>query len=67
MVPATGMGSFHGMSMDPVVTAASHNPLLTTLAKDIKTAGLTADLNTMYAVTVFAPRRGAAADRGGTG
>jgi len=55
MVPATGMGSFHGMSMDPVVTAASHNPLLTTLANDIKTAGLTADLNTMHAVTVFAP------------
>ena len=55
MVPATGMGSFHGMSMDPVVTAASHNPLLTTLAKDIKTAGLTPDLNTMHAITVFAP------------
>ena len=55
MVPATGMGSFHGMSMNPVVTAASHNPLLTTLASDIKTAGLTADLNTMHAVTVFAP------------
>jgi uncharacterized surface protein with fasciclin (FAS1) repeats len=55
MVPATGMGSFHGMSTDPVVTAASHNPLLTTLAKDIKTAGLTADLNSMHAVTVFAP------------
>jgi uncharacterized surface protein with fasciclin (FAS1) repeats len=55
MIPATGMGSFHGMSMNPVVTAASHNPLLTTLAKDINTAGLTADLNTMHAVTVFAP------------
>ena len=55
MVPATGMGSLHGMSMDPVVTAASHNPLLTTLAADIKTAGLTSDLNTMHAITVFAP------------
>ena len=55
MIPATGMGSFHGMSMDPVVTAASHNPLLTTLAKDINTAGLTADLNSMHGVTVFAP------------
>ena len=55
MVPATGMGSFHGMSMNPVVTAASHNPLLTTLAKDINTARLTADLNSMHAVTVFAP------------
>jgi uncharacterized surface protein with fasciclin (FAS1) repeats len=55
MVPATGMGSFHAMSMDPVLTAASHNPLLTTLAKDIKTAGLTTDLNSMHAITVFAP------------
>jgi len=55
MVPATGMGSFHGMSMDTVVTAASHNPLLTTLAGDIKTAGLSADLNSMHAITVFAP------------
>ena len=55
MVPATGMGSLHGMGMDPVVTAASHNPLLTTLAKDIKTTGLTADLNSMHTITVFAP------------
>jgi uncharacterized surface protein with fasciclin (FAS1) repeats len=55
MVPASGMGSFHGMSTDPVVVAASHNPLLTTLAADIKTAGLTGDLNTMHAITVFAP------------
>ena len=59
MVPATGMGSFHGMSMDPVVAAASHNPLLTTLAKDIKTAGLTPDLNSMHAITVFAPANSA--------
>ena len=55
MVPATGMGSFHGMSMDPVVTAASNNPLLTSFAADVKTAGLTGDLNSMHAVTVFAP------------
>ena len=59
MIPATGMGSFHGMSMDPVVTAASHNPLLTTLARDLKTAGLTADLNTMHTITVFAPANSA--------
>jgi uncharacterized surface protein with fasciclin (FAS1) repeats len=55
MIPATGMGSLHGMSMDPVLTAAAHNPLLTTFAADAKTAGLTADLNTMHAITVFAP------------
>jgi len=55
MVPATGMGSFHGMSMDPVVTAASHNPLLTSFATNVKMAGLTGDLNSMHAFTVFAP------------
>ena len=55
MVPATGMGSFHSMSMDPVVTAATHNPLLTSFAADVKAAGLTGDLNSMHAVTVFAP------------
>jgi uncharacterized surface protein with fasciclin (FAS1) repeats len=59
MIPATGMGSLHGMSMDPVATAASHNPLLTTLAADIKTAGLTADLNSMHPITVFAPANAA--------
>jgi uncharacterized surface protein with fasciclin (FAS1) repeats len=55
MIPATGTGSLHGMSMDPVLTAATHNPLLTTFATAAKTAGLTADLNTMHALTVFAP------------
>ena len=59
MVPATGMGSFHGMSMDPVVTAARHNPLLTSFAADVKMAGLTADLNSMHAFTVFAPANSA--------
>lgn len=55
MVPATGMGSLHGMMTDPVVTAASHNPLLTTLAADVKVAGLTTELNSMGSITVFAP------------
>jgi uncharacterized surface protein with fasciclin (FAS1) repeats len=59
MIPATGMGSFHGMSMDPVLTAASHNPLLTTFAHDAKAAGLTAQLNSMHAITVFAPANSA--------
>jgi uncharacterized surface protein with fasciclin (FAS1) repeats len=59
MIPATGMGSFHGMSMDPVVTAASHNPLLTSFAADVKTAGLTSDLDSMHAITVFAPANSA--------
>jgi uncharacterized surface protein with fasciclin (FAS1) repeats len=59
MVPATGMGSFHGMSMAPVVTAARHNPLLTSFAADVKMAGLTSDLNSMHAFTVFAPANSA--------
>jgi uncharacterized surface protein with fasciclin (FAS1) repeats len=59
MVPATGMGSFHSMSMDPVVTAATHNPLLTSFAADVRAAGLTGDLNSMHAFTVFAPANSA--------
>jgi uncharacterized surface protein with fasciclin (FAS1) repeats len=59
MVPATGMGSFHTMAMDPVVTAASHNPLLTSFAADVKAAGLAGDLNSMHAFTVFAPANSA--------
>src|SRR5262249_57693605 len=59
MVPATGMGSFHGMAMDPVVTAASHNPLLTSFAADVKAAGLASDLNSMHSFTVFAPANSA--------
>lgn len=55
MIPAAGMGSFHGMSMDPVITAASHNPLLTSFAADVKAAGLTSELDSMHGVTVFAP------------
>jgi uncharacterized surface protein with fasciclin (FAS1) repeats len=59
MIPATGMGSFHGMSMDRVLMAASHNPLLTTFAHDAKAAGLSAQLNSMHAITVFAPANSA--------
>jgi uncharacterized surface protein with fasciclin (FAS1) repeats len=55
MVPTSGMGSFHSMSMDPVVTAAAHNPLLTSFAAGIKAAGLSGDLNAMHSFTVFAP------------
>lgn len=66
MVPASGMGSFHGMSMDPVLTAASHNPLLTTFAHDAKAAGLTAQLNSMHAITVFAPANSAFAALSGS-
>jgi uncharacterized surface protein with fasciclin (FAS1) repeats len=55
MIPAAGMGSMHGMAMDPVVTAAAHNPLITTLAAEVKKAGLTSTLNSAKSITVFAP------------
>jgi uncharacterized surface protein with fasciclin (FAS1) repeats len=55
MIPAAGMGSMHAMSMDPVITAASHNPLITTLAAEVKKAGLAGTLNSATAITVFAP------------
>jgi uncharacterized surface protein with fasciclin (FAS1) repeats len=59
MIPATGMGSLHGMATDPVITAASHNPLLTTFAADVKTAGLTGEFDSMHTLTVFVPANSA--------
>ena len=55
MIPEAGMGSMHGMAMDPVATAASHNPQLTTLAAEVKKAHLTGTLNSAQKITVFAP------------
>ncbi len=54
-VPATGAGSFDGMSTAPVATAASANPLLSTLVTAVTAAGLGDTLNTQKAITVFAP------------
>ena len=54
-VPKTGKGSFDGMSADPVATAASNNPLLSTLVTAVKKAGLVDTLNTTDDLTVFAP------------
>ncbi len=59
MVPATGMGSIHGMSMDPVVTAAGHDPLTSAFAADIRRAGLAGDLDSRHPITVFAPSNSA--------
>jgi len=59
MIPAAGMGSLHAMAMDPVVTAAAHNPLLTTFAAEAKKAGLTAELNAARGITIFAPENSA--------
>lgn len=54
-VPTTGKGSFDGMSTSPVATAASNNPLLSTLVTAVKTAGLVDTLNNTEDITVFAP------------
>ncbi len=54
-VPASGKGSFSGMSTAPVATAASSNPVLSTLVTAVKTAGLVDTLNSAPGITVFAP------------
>lgn len=54
-VPSSGKGSFDGMSSDPVATAASNNPLLSTLVSAVGEAGLADTLNTTDDITVFAP------------
>ena len=58
-VPKDGKGSFTGMATDPVATAASNNPVLSTLVTAVKAAGLVDTLNSAPAVTVFAPTSGA--------
>ncbi|MER6169570.1 fasciclin domain-containing protein [Streptomyces violaceorubidus] len=54
-VPENGAGSFDGMAKDPVATAASNNPALSTLVTAVKKAGLVDTLNNAQDITVFAP------------
>ncbi|THA77811.1 fasciclin domain-containing protein [Streptomyces sp. A0592] len=54
-VPKEGAGSFDGMAKDPVTTAASNNPALSTLVAAVKQAGLVDTLNNAKGITVFAP------------
>ncbi|KIF70659.1 fasciclin [Streptomyces sp. AcH 505] len=54
-VPTSGAGSFDGMAQDPVATAASNNPDLSTLVTAVKKAGLVDTLNSAQNITVFAP------------
>lgn len=54
-IAADGEGSSEGMADDPVGTAASNNPLLTTLVTAVSEAGLVDTLNSADALTVFAP------------
>jgi uncharacterized surface protein with fasciclin (FAS1) repeats len=54
-VPTSGPGSFNGMATAPVASAASANPVLSTLVTAVKKAGLVDTLNSQKAITVFAP------------
>ena len=54
-VPKTGAGSFTGMATAPVASAASANPVLSTLVTAVKKADLVDTLNSQKAITVFAP------------
>ena len=54
-VPKSGPGSFNGMATAPVASAASANPVLSTLVTAVKKAGLVDTLNSQKAITVFAP------------
>ena len=54
-VPAEGEGSFTGMTDDPVATAASNNPALSTLVAAVTAANLGDTLNSAEDITVLAP------------
>jgi uncharacterized surface protein with fasciclin (FAS1) repeats len=54
-VPADGEGSFTGMTDDPVATAASNNPVLSTLVQAVVQANLVDTLNSAQDITVIAP------------
>lgn len=54
-VPEDGAGSFDGMAQDPVATAASNNPVLSTLVTAVTEADLVDTLNSADDITVFAP------------
>jgi uncharacterized surface protein with fasciclin (FAS1) repeats len=63
-IPASGPGSIRGMLSAQVVTAMSHNPLLSDLVQAIHKAGLTNGLNRARDITVFAPDNAAFAAPG---
>jgi uncharacterized surface protein with fasciclin (FAS1) repeats len=54
-VPASGPGSLDALAQDPVATAASNTPNLSTLVTAVKKADLVNTLNTAQDITVFAP------------
>jgi uncharacterized surface protein with fasciclin (FAS1) repeats len=54
-LPTEGEGSFTGMTDDPVVTAASNTPALSTLVQAVTAANLGDALNGAREITVLAP------------
>jgi len=54
-LPASGPGSAEAIADQPVATAASQNPQLSTLVSAVTAAGLADTLNQAEAITVFAP------------
>jgi uncharacterized surface protein with fasciclin (FAS1) repeats len=54
-VPASGPGSLAVIANEPVATAASQSPELSTLVTAVKTAGLVDTLNNAQDITLFAP------------
>lgn len=58
-VPTSGDGSVEGMATAPVASAASANPLLSTLVAAVTEAELVEPLNSAPELTVFAPFNGA--------
>ena len=56
---ASNPGSFAAMAKVPVATAASGNPLLSTLVTAVKKADLVDSLNSAQGITVFAPTNSA--------
>jgi uncharacterized surface protein with fasciclin (FAS1) repeats len=60
-VPASGAGSLDALAQDPVATAASNTPELSTLVTAVTKADLVDTLNSAQAITVFAPTNDASA------
>ncbi len=58
-VPTSGDGSVEGMATAPVASAASANPLLSTLVAAVGAADLVEPLNSAEELTVFAPANSA--------
>jgi uncharacterized surface protein with fasciclin (FAS1) repeats len=54
-VPASGPGSLAVIANEPVATAASQNPALSTLVTAVTKAGLVDTLNDAQDITLFAP------------